>query len=45
MANKRFDASVIEALVRSHAKGELIPTERVVGGAPPSLRGTETAAS
>ena len=28
MANKRFDSVVIEALIRSHAKGELIPTER-----------------
>jgi putative nucleotidyltransferase with HDIG domain len=45
MANKRFDASVIEALVRSHAKGELIPAERVAGGAPPTLRGAGTAAS
>ena len=45
MANKRFDASVIEALVRSHAKGELIPTERAAGVAAAALRGAGTAAS
>ena len=33
MAHKRFDVAVIEALVRSHAKGGLIPTERRRRGA------------
>ena len=28
MASKRFDINVIEALIRSHGKGGLIPTER-----------------
>jgi putative nucleotidyltransferase with HDIG domain len=28
MASKRFDITVIEALIRSHGKGGLIPTER-----------------
>ena len=45
MANKRFDASVIEALIRSHTRGELIPTERAAGGFPAPLRGAGTAAS
>ena len=27
LAHKRFDVDVVEALVRSHAKGELIPTD------------------
>jgi HD-GYP domain-containing protein (c-di-GMP phosphodiesterase class II) len=44
MANKRFDSAVIEALVRSHGKGELIPTERSAP-APAPLRGAGTAAS
>jgi putative nucleotidyltransferase with HDIG domain len=38
MANKRFDSVVIEALVRSHGKGELIPTERTSGAVPASAR-------
>ena len=38
MANKRFDSVVIEALVRSHGKGELIPTERSSGAVPASAR-------
>ena len=44
MAHKRFDVNVIEALVRSHAKGGLIPTERAAPQAPP-LRDAGTAAS
>jgi HD-GYP domain-containing protein (c-di-GMP phosphodiesterase class II) len=44
MAHKRFDVNVIEALVRSHAKGGLIPTERAAPQAP-ALRDAGTAAS
>ncbi len=36
MANKRFDSKVIEALVQSHAKGELIPTDRTAAGSAPA---------
>ena len=45
MAQKRFDSAVIEALVRSHTKGELIPTERPATGAAPALRDAGSAAS
>jgi HD-GYP domain-containing protein (c-di-GMP phosphodiesterase class II) len=46
MAQKRFDTNVIEALVRSHAKGELIPTERASGQpSAPILRDAGSAAS
>ena len=31
MSQKRFDGAVVEALARSHAKGELIPTEAAHG--------------
>jgi hypothetical protein len=27
MSSKRFDGTVVEALARSHAKGELVPTD------------------
>jgi len=27
MSSKRFDGAVVEALARSHGKGELVPTE------------------
>jgi putative nucleotidyltransferase with HDIG domain len=33
LADKRFDTQVIEALVRSHGKGELIPTDAAVSAA------------
>ena len=31
MSSKRFDGAVVEALARSHAKGELVPTEAAAG--------------
>jgi HD-GYP domain-containing protein (c-di-GMP phosphodiesterase class II) len=32
MSSKRFDGAVVEALARSHSKGELVPAD--AGGAP-----------
>ncbi len=39
LAHKRFDSAVVEALVRSHAKGDLIPTD----GAAPRARAVSAA--
>jgi HD-GYP domain-containing protein (c-di-GMP phosphodiesterase class II) len=38
MANKRFDPAVIEALVRSHEKGDLVGTVVPSAEAPTVLR-------
>ncbi len=35
MSSKRFDGAVVEALARSHAKGELVPTEAAAPRAVP----------
>jgi HD-GYP domain-containing protein (c-di-GMP phosphodiesterase class II) len=34
MSSKRFDGAVVEALARSHAKGELVPKDSAMAARP-----------